>query len=173
MVVTQHHQGDAPLSWLTCWSTGTEKCVVVVALVVSLMFSLLNLEAVVEVVQTELAVGGWPARHGTSIRWARLVARTFGHRHRAVCGADQFEVVEARVLADSLSRFACRYGEPTRHRERRRMQIEQTRRAPEGGACGNSPSGVMLLIEDTTAGIIYKAWSTTSKNSAPLKTARL
>ena len=28
---------------------------------------------------------GWLARHGTSIRWARLIARTFGHGHRAVC----------------------------------------------------------------------------------------
>ena len=44
------------------------------------------------------------ARHGTSIRWARLIARMFGHGHRAVCsGGCQFEVLEERVLADSWS----------------------------------------------------------------------
>ena len=45
-------------------------------------------------------VGGWLARHGTSIRWARLIARMFGHGHRAMCsGGCQFEVLEERVLA--------------------------------------------------------------------------
>ena len=37
--------------------------------------------------------GGWLARHSTSIRWARLIARTFGHGHRAVCSGDLFGVV--------------------------------------------------------------------------------
>ena len=46
--------------------------------------------------------GGWLARHGTSIRWARLTARMFGHGHRAVCGGGRhLEVVEECVLADN------------------------------------------------------------------------
>ena len=32
-------------------------------------------------------VRGWLARHGTSIRWARLIARMVGHVHRAMCCA--------------------------------------------------------------------------------------
>ena len=48
------------------------------------------------------------------MRWARLIARTFGHGHRAVCGGGRhFEVVEERVLADNC------------------LQTEQTQRAPE------------------------------------------
>ena len=30
--------------------------------------------------------GGGFARHSTSMRWARLIARPFGHGHRAACG---------------------------------------------------------------------------------------
>ena len=42
--------------------------------------------------------GGWLARHGTSIRWASLLAWMFGHVHRAMCsGGCQFEVLEERV----------------------------------------------------------------------------
>ena len=52
--------------------------------------------------------GGWLARHGTSIRWARLIARAFGHAYRAVYGGGHFEVMEERVLADSLSVIACK-----------------------------------------------------------------
>ena len=44
--------------------------------------------------------GGWPARHGTSIRWARLLAWMFGHVHRAMCSDGcQFEVLEEHVCA--------------------------------------------------------------------------
>ena len=59
--------------------------------------------------------GGWLARHGTSTRWARLIARTFGHGHRAVCGGGHhLEVVEEELaLAD-----IC-------------LHIRQTPRAPE------------------------------------------
>ena len=44
--------------------------------------------------------GGWLARHGTSIRWASLLAGMFGHVHRAMCGGGyQFEVPEEYVGA--------------------------------------------------------------------------
>ena len=33
--------------------------------------------------------GGWLARHGTSIRWARFIDWTFGHAHRAVCRGEE------------------------------------------------------------------------------------
>ena len=53
--------------------------------------------------------GGWLARHGTSIRWACLIARMFGHGHRVMCsGGCQFEALEERVLADFWSMIACR-----------------------------------------------------------------
>ena len=46
------------------------------------------------------------ARHDTSMKWALLIARTFGHGHRAVCGGGHFKVVDEHVLADSLSIIA-------------------------------------------------------------------
>ena len=70
------------------------------------LLDVLEVEAGFEVIQNWAAVGrvGWLDRHGTSIRWARLIARMFGHGHRAVCsGGCQFEVLEERVLADSWS----------------------------------------------------------------------
>ena len=48
--------------------------------------------------------GDWLARHRTSIRWALLVARMFGHRHRAMCrGGCQFEVRGGERGVASLS----------------------------------------------------------------------
>ena len=42
----------------------------------------------------------WLARHGTSIRWARLLAWMFGHVHRAMCsGGCQFEVLQEPACA--------------------------------------------------------------------------
>ena len=42
--------------------------------------------------------GDWPARHGTSIRWASLLAWMFGHVHSTMCsGGCQFEVLEEHV----------------------------------------------------------------------------
>ena len=60
------------------------------------------------------AARGWLARHSTSIRWAGLIARTFGHGHRAACGGGRrFEVVEEHVLlpanrADTESAGECK-----------------------------------------------------------------
>ena len=59
---------------------------------------------IVVVVGVGEGVRGWVARHATSIRWARLIAQTFGHGHRAVCGGGHFEAigVEEHVVANLL-----------------------------------------------------------------------
>jgi hypothetical protein len=44
---------------------------------------------------------GGLARYCPSTRWARLIARTFGHGHRAVRGGGHFKVVGKRALADN------------------------------------------------------------------------
>ena len=64
---------------------------------------------------SEQEEGGWLARHGTSTRWARVIAQTFGHGQRAVSGGGHhLEVVEEELALDDN----C-------------LQIRQTRRAPE------------------------------------------
>ena len=60
-------------------SIGTEQCAVVILLVVCLMISLMKLRF-----RSGSVWGGWLARHNTSIRWARLIARTFKYGQRAV-----------------------------------------------------------------------------------------
>ena len=73
--------------------------------------------------------GGWLARHGTSIRWARLIARMFGHGHRAMCsGGCQFEVLEEHVRA-------CVPAYKTR-------QTRQARKALEPEGVGGASEGV-------------------------------
>ena len=63
------------------------------------MCSGLGCRAVV-IVGDEIKEGGWLARHGTSIRWASLLAWMFGHVHRAMCSDGcQFEVLEEHVCA--------------------------------------------------------------------------
>ena len=73
--------------------------------------------------------GGWLARHGTSIRWASLLAWMFGHVHRAMCsGRCQFEVLEEHVRA-------CVPAYKTR-------QMRQARKALEPEGVGGASEGV-------------------------------
>ena len=121
------HQSDGLALSLGCLGTGTEQCTVSESVseqcaVISVLLDVLELEAVVESrvgsppLAAELCLrterpqgaskgrrggeGGWLARHGTSIRWASLLAWMFGHVHRAMCGGGcQFEVLEEHVRA--------------------------------------------------------------------------
>ena len=65
------------------------------------------------------------------MRWARLIARTFEHGHRAVCSGGLFEVgvdPEEHVFVDDV--FVDNY-----------LRIEQTQRALEGEQCETAGKG--------------------------------
>ena len=88
--------------------------------------------------------GGGLARHGTSIRWARLIARMFGHGHRAMCsGGCQFEVLEESVLAQYVPAHKTDEAdtEIVGAGERRRSVGERRRASKSVGECAYSKPG--------------------------------
>ena len=83
-----------------------------------------------EVVEEGSRRGGWPARHGASIRWASLLAWMFGHVHRAMCsGGCQFEVLEEHVRARYVPAYKTR-------------QMRQARKALEPESVGGASENV-------------------------------